>query len=227
MHRSTCPKPPSYNAKKNCSCSCCWLPFSTINPNLPPNASNTHVQDEFLSTLKSQVHRRVIVSISPQSRAAIAAHFSVSLASAHHSLVKYFKVCLHIERENCIQHLWWGHLFVWGLKGLGVDDVLDTTSSGDLALLEVSVSVWVDIYGKCSCQFLKRWSFARHVLNLCHASGTDAHWNGKHLLLLWPSHQRAQAMWMTSRKPRHLNKILTLFARCYFRMPRVTQPTYE
>ena len=66
---------------------------------------------EFVSAVESGSYDRRVVSISPQSRAFLAAHFNLTTVETHQRLVSYF-------------------------KSIGIDDVLDTSSGGDFALLE-------------------------------------------------------------------------------------------
>lgn len=66
---------------------------------------------ELLQVLQAKQHRRVVVTLSPQSRASLAAHFDLPVITVHRKLVTMF-------------------------RGLGVDMVIDSTCSGDFALLE-------------------------------------------------------------------------------------------
>eukprot|EP00696_Hemimastix_kukwesjijk_P001287 gnl/Hemi2/11630_TR3999_c0_g1_i1.p1 gnl/Hemi2/11630_TR3999_c0_g1~~gnl/Hemi2/11630_TR3999_c0_g1_i1.p1 ORF type:complete len:432 (+),score=96.61 gnl/Hemi2/11630_TR3999_c0_g1_i1:189-1484(+) len=68
---------------------------------------------EFLNVLQSHVHKAVVVSLSPQSRASIAAHFNISLLEAHKKLTSLFKT-------------------------LGVTAVIDTGTARDISLLEAA-----------------------------------------------------------------------------------------
>jgi iron only hydrogenase large subunit-like protein len=53
-------------------------------------------KDEFLSVLGKKEHDLFVVSLSPQSRAALAAHFSLSLRDTHRALTIFFEVDLAI-----------------------------------------------------------------------------------------------------------------------------------
>ncbi|KAF0689377.1 Aste57867_19169 [Aphanomyces stellatus] len=67
---------------------------------------------EFLTAVATLRHeKRIVVTLSPQARASVAAHFNLSIAAAHRKLVSYF-------------------------RGLGVHVVLDSSVGADLALLE-------------------------------------------------------------------------------------------
>ena len=67
---------------------------------------------ELLDVLASHTFRFVVVTLSPQSRASLAAHFHLPLVDVHRKLVTLFR------------------------GRLGVDLVMDSTASGDFALLE-------------------------------------------------------------------------------------------
>jgi hypothetical protein len=66
---------------------------------------------EFLSSIKSKEYAKVVVSVSPQSIASLAAHYDLTAAQARRKLATY-------------------------LYGLGVDHIFDTSCSADFALLE-------------------------------------------------------------------------------------------
>ncbi|KAJ0402653.1 hypothetical protein P43SY_007518 [Pythium insidiosum] len=66
---------------------------------------------EMLDVLRAQRHKRVVVTISPQSRASLAASFDLPVIQVHRKLVTLF-------------------------RNLGVHMVIDSTASGDFALLE-------------------------------------------------------------------------------------------
>lgn len=66
---------------------------------------------EMLDKLASGTHDYVVVTLSPQSRASLAEHFAISVIAVHRKLVTLF-------------------------RNLGVNLVIDSTSSGDFALLE-------------------------------------------------------------------------------------------
>jgi hypothetical protein len=67
--------------------------------------------EEFLSSIKSKGYAKVVVSVSPQSVASLAAHYELTAAQARRKLATY-------------------------LRGLGVDHIFDTSCSADFALLE-------------------------------------------------------------------------------------------
>lgn len=66
---------------------------------------------EMLEVLRSTKFKRVVVTLSPQSRASLAAHFNLPVAEVHRKLVTVF-------------------------RSIGVSLVIDSTCSGDFALLE-------------------------------------------------------------------------------------------
>lgn len=66
---------------------------------------------ELLQVLQAKSYKRVVVTLSPQSRASIAAHYNLPVIVVHRKLVTMF-------------------------RSLGVDMVLDSTCCGDFALLE-------------------------------------------------------------------------------------------
>ncbi|KAI9999182.1 hypothetical protein PInf_004001 [Phytophthora infestans] len=66
---------------------------------------------EMLDVLATKEHKRVVVTLSPQSRASLAAHFEMPVVAVHRKLVTLF-------------------------RNLGVTLVIDSTCSGDFALLE-------------------------------------------------------------------------------------------
>lgn len=66
---------------------------------------------ELLDVLRARQHRLVVLTLSPQSRASLAAHFDLPVAAVHRKLVTMF-------------------------RALGVHMVIDSTGSGDFALLE-------------------------------------------------------------------------------------------
>ncbi|KAL7686589.1 putative Iron hydrogenase, small subunit, Iron hydrogenase, large subunit [Plasmopara halstedii] len=66
---------------------------------------------EMLSKLASKTHKYVVATLSPQSRASLAEHFVMPVITVHRKLVTLF-------------------------RSLGVNLVIDSTSSGDFALLE-------------------------------------------------------------------------------------------
>jgi iron only hydrogenase large subunit-like protein len=66
---------------------------------------------EMLDVLKSNQFKKVVVTVSPQSRASIAAQFGLPVIATHRKLVTFF-------------------------RNLGVHMVIDSTCSGDFALLE-------------------------------------------------------------------------------------------
>jgi iron only hydrogenase large subunit-like protein len=66
---------------------------------------------EMLDVIASKAFKRIVVTISPQSRASIAAQFDLPVIVVHRKLVAFF-------------------------RHLGVDMIIDSTASGDFALLE-------------------------------------------------------------------------------------------
>ncbi|OQR83120.1 nuclear prelamin A recognition factor-like protein [Achlya hypogyna] len=66
---------------------------------------------EFRTVLAARAHAKVVVTLSAQARASIAAHFDLTAHAAHMKLVSY-------------------------LRGLGVDVVLDAGAGADIALIE-------------------------------------------------------------------------------------------
>lgn len=67
--------------------------------------------EELLDVLRLQKYKRVVVTLSPQSRASLAAHFEMPVIEVHRRLVAVF-------------------------RSIGVHSVIDSTCSGDFALLE-------------------------------------------------------------------------------------------